>query len=128
MLRKQYHYGDIFSRWVDLTYDTSICIDIKNFYKPCITCMRFKLQHYKPYRSLKQLLILKHLWNSISMDFIKKLSLLSSLDMILIIINYLSKQAIFVLIVDTITLHNLAKLFIIYIFFKHSVLLRITSN
>jgi len=48
--------------------------------------------------------------------------------MILMVVDYLSKQAIFVLIVNTITLYNLAKLFIIYIFSKHSVLSHVTSN
>ena len=47
-----------------------IHIDIKNLCKSCITCIRSKLQCYKLYRSLRQLLILEYLWNSISMDFI----------------------------------------------------------
>jgi len=65
--------------------------------------------------------------NLISINFIKKLSFTSSYDTILVTIDWLSKHAIFVLIVDTITLHELSKLFVIYIFSKHSVLSYITS-
>ena len=36
-----------------------IYIDVKKFCNYCITCIRFKLQHHKPYRILKQLLIFK---------------------------------------------------------------------
>jgi len=53
-----------------------------------------KLQCHKPYESLKQLSIPKQLWNSISMDFIEKLLLFSSL----------------------------AHLFVFHVFSKHSIL------
>jgi len=73
---------------------------------------------------------LSNFWflNLIFIDFIKKLSSTSNYDIILVTIDWLYKQAIFFLIVDTITLHELAKLFVIYIFSKHSVLSHITSN
>jgi len=61
------------------------------------------------------------------MDFIEKLSFSSSYDIILDIINQLSKQAIFILTVNTITLHKLAKLFVIYIFSKYGVSSHVTS-
>ena len=62
------------------------------------------------------------------MDFIKKILSLSRCDIILVIVDWLSKKAIFILIVDTITLYNLAKLFVVYVFSKHGVLSYVTSN
>ena len=59
------------------------------------------------------------------MDFIEKLLFLSSYNTILVIVNQLSKQVIFV---NIITLHKLVKLFIIYVFSKHSILFHITSD
>ena len=102
--------------------------DVKNFCNSCVTCMRSKLQHYKLYRMLKQLLIPKQPWNLISIDFIEKLPFSFSYNIILVIIDQLSKQAIFVLIADTIILHKLAKLFIIHVFFKYRISSHITSD
>ena len=90
--------------------------------------MRSKLQYYKPYGMLKQLLIPKQFWTSISIDFIEKLPFSSSYNTILVIINQLSKQAIFVLIANTIILHELAKLFVIHVFFKYRISSHITSD
>ena len=90
--------------------------------------MRSKLQCYKPYGLLKQLPIPKQLWNSISIDFIEKIPLLFGCNMILIIIDWLSKQAIFILTVNTIISYKLVKLFMIYIFSKHNVSFYIMSD
>jgi len=85
--------------------------DVQKFCKSCVTCMRSKPQHHRPYGSLQQLPIPEHLWNSISMDFIKKLPSSFSFDTILVIVDYLSKQAIFIPTHDTITSVELARLF-----------------
>jgi len=37
----------------------NICDDVQKFYKSCVTCMRSKPQHHRPYRSLQQLSILE---------------------------------------------------------------------
>jgi len=69
--------------------------------------MQSKPQHYKPYRSLKQLPIPKWPWNSISINFIEKLLLSSEFDTILVIIDWLTKQVIFIPAHDTITFAKL---------------------
>lgn len=71
-----------------------IYMNVENFCKSYITYMRSKLQCYKPYKSLKQLLISKHLWNLISIDF-KKLLFLFSFNIISVIVYKPSKQAVF---------------------------------
>jgi len=65
--------------------------------------MRSKSQCHRPYEFLQQLPIPEHLWNSISMDFIKKLPSSSSFDTILVIVDCLSKQGIFIPTHSTIT-------------------------
>ena len=62
------------------------------------------------------------------MDFIKKLPMSNSSNMIFIIIDHLTKQLIFIPTVNTITSPMLAKLFILHVFSKHGVPSHITSN
>ena len=87
-----------------------------------------KPQHHKPYGSLKQLPIPEQPWNSISMDFIEKLLSSSRFDTILVIVNQLTKQAIFIPAHDTITSADLARLFILHVFSKHSIPSHVISN
>ena len=87
-----------------------------------------KSQRHCPYGLLKHLLIPERPWNSISMDFIKKLPMSDGSNMILVIIDHLTKQLIFIPTVDTITSPMLAKLFILHVFSKHSVPSHVTSD
>ena len=66
---------------------SSLHANVQQFCKFCVTYMQSKLQCYKLYRSLKQLPIPEQPWNSISMDFIKKLLLFFKFNTILIIVN-----------------------------------------
>jgi len=63
-----------------------------------------------------------------SMDFIEKLPLSSSFDTILVIVDHLSKQAIFISTHDTITSAELVCLFVIHVFSKHRVPSNVTSD
>ena len=107
---------------------SSLYANVQQFCKSYVTCMWFKPQRHKPYRSLKQLPIPEWLWNSISMDFIGKLLSSSGFNIILVIADQLIKQAIFIPAHDTITSMDLAHLFILYVFSKHSVPSYVTSN
>ena len=62
------------------------------------------------------------------MDFIKQLPNSSSFTAILVIIDRVSKQALFVPTHDTITSPELAKLFLLHIFSKHGVPAHVTSD
>ena len=62
------------------------------------------------------------------MDFIEKLLSSFMFDTILVIVKWLTKQAIFIPAHDTIISIDLACLFMLHIFFKHSVSSRITSD
>jgi len=62
------------------------------------------------------------------MDFIKKLPSSSEFDTILVIVNWLTKQAIFIPAHDTITSVDLACLFVFHVFSKHGIPSHVTSN
>ena len=51
------HFGQ--NKMLELVYHRyswpSLYADVQQFCKSCVTCMRSKPQHHKPYRSLKQL-------------------------------------------------------------------------
>ena len=62
------------------------------------------------------------------MGFIRKLLSSSGFDTILVIVNQLTKQAIFISVHDTITSADLACLLILHMFFKHGIFSYVTSN
>ena len=90
--------------------------------------MRSKPQRHCPYGLLKQLPILEQSWNSISMDFIEKHLSSSGFDTILVIVDWLTKQSIFVPTVNTINAQLLTKLFMLHVFSKHGVPSHVTSD
>jgi IS30 family transposase len=62
------------------------------------------------------------------MDFIEHLPPSLSFTTILVIVDRLSKQAIFILTHDTISSAGIAQLFVLHVFSKHGVLSHITSD
>jgi IS30 family transposase len=62
------------------------------------------------------------------MDFIEKLPKSSGYDTILVIVDRLTKQSIFILTYDTITSAQLAQLFVIHVFSKHGIPSHVTSD
>jgi hypothetical protein len=62
------------------------------------------------------------------MDFIEKLPASSGFTSILVIVDRLSKQGIFILTFNMITSAQLTQLFVLHIFAKHRVPSHITSN
>jgi len=62
------------------------------------------------------------------MDFIKKLPSSSGFNTILVIVDQLTKQVIFIPAHDTITSTDLAHLFVFHIFSEHSVPSHVTSD
>ena len=62
------------------------------------------------------------------MDFIEKLPSSSGFDTILVIVDWLTKQAIFIPAHDTIMSADLAHLFVLHVFSKHGVPSHVTSD
>jgi len=66
-----------------------------------------------------KLLIFSRFWKSISMDFIKQLPESEGFTDILVVVDHLTKQTIFVSTYKTLDAKELAILFMIHIFLKH---------
>ena len=62
------------------------------------------------------------------MDFIKKLLLSSRFDTILVIVDWLTKQTIFIPVHNTIMSVDLACLFVLHMFSKHGISSHVTSD
>jgi hypothetical protein len=101
---------------------------VKEYCRSCTTCAHSKTPRHHPYGTLKQLLIPECPWHSISMDFIKKLPPSSGYTAILVVVDRLTKQAIFIPTHNTITAPDLAKLFLLHVFLKHGVPSHVTSD
>ncbi|KIN98909.1 hypothetical protein M404DRAFT_30877 [Pisolithus tinctorius Marx 270] len=102
--------------------------DMKEFVRSCTTCGRSKTPHHHPYGLLKQLPIPERPWNSISMDFIKHLPNSDGYSAILVVVDCLSKQVVFIPTHDSVTSTELAKLFLTHVFSKHGVPANVTSD
>ena len=105
-----------------------ICTYVKDYIKSCMACAQAKTPCHRPYGMLKQLLVPDQPWNSISMDFIEQLPSSSGFTTILVVIDQLSKQVIFIPTHDTITSPELTQLFLLHVFAKHGVLAHVTSD
>ena len=105
-----------------------VWIFVKDYVSSCTSCACAKVPRHKPYELLMQLLIPEKPWNSTSMDFIEQLPLSSRYTTILMVVDWLSKQCIFIPMHNTITSLELAKLFLLHVFSKHRVSSCITSD
>jgi len=101
---------------------------VKDYVRSCTSCARAKTPCHRPYGLLKQLPVPEKPWNSISMDFIEQLPSSTGFTAILVVVDRLSKQAIFIPTHDTITSLELAKLFLLHVFSKHGVPAHVTSD
>ena len=101
---------------------------IQHYCKSCTTCSRAKPKWHKPYGLLKQLPVPERPWNSISIDFIEQLPPSLGYTSILVVLDCLSKQGIFITTHGTITSSDLTWLFIIHVFSKHGVLAHVTCD
>src|SRR5260221_14768396 len=80
---------------------------VKQYIQSCTVCAHSKANQHKPYGYLKQLPIPPHPWESISMDFIKQLLTSEGHMAILVIVNHLTKQSLFIPTHDSIDSLNL---------------------
>src|SRR5579863_665885 len=101
---------------------------VKDYVNTCAVCKRSKAPRHKPYGLLKQLPIPSRPWSSISMDFFEHLPSSNGFTSILVVVERLSKQAVFISTHDTITSAQLAELFVTHVFSKHGVPSDATSD
>src|SRR5258706_16393510 len=93
-----------------------------------MVCAHSKANRHKPYGFLKQLPIPPRPWESISMDFIEQLLASEGHTAILVIVNHLTKQSLFIPTHDSINSLELAQLFLTHVFSKHGTPSHVTSD
>src|SRR6266542_2785103 len=116
------HYGQ--NKTVDLIRRDYVWPGMWAFIKDycsCTVCSRIKPHQHKPYGLLKPLPISTCPWDSISMDLIEQLPASAGFTAILVVVDRLSKQEIFIPTHDTLTVVQLACLFVLHVFSKHRV-------
>jgi len=101
---------------------------VQDYVNSCSACLRNKSCYHPPYSYLKQLPIPLQPWESISMDFVEQLPTSNGYTDILVVVDRLTKQAIFVPTYWTINMPALAELFIIHVFSKHGAPLYVTLD
>jgi len=101
---------------------------ISDYVWSCNICRRNKARHHKPYGLLKQLPIPPRPWESISMDFIEQLPPSGGYTDILVVVDRLTKQVLFIPTIRSLNATMLAELFIKHVFSKYGVPSHITSN
>ena len=100
----------------------------KRFIKQCVICAHNKPNRHCPYGLLQPLPIPNCPWHSISMDFIKQLPTSSGYTAILVIIDCLTKEGIFIPTHDTATAADVANAFVTHVFSKHGIPLHVSSD
>src|SRR5258705_4652261 len=101
---------------------------VGDYIRSCTSCVHTKAPCHKPYGLLKQLPIPSQPWESISMDFIEQLPMSEGFTAILVIVDRLTKQSLFIPIHDTVDAPQLAQLFLTHIFLKHGAPGHVTSD
>src|SRR6266436_5190400 len=101
---------------------------VGDYIRSCTSCACTKATRHKPYGLLKQLPIPGQPWESISMDFIEQLPVSEGFTAILVIVDRLTKQLLFIPTHDTVDTPQLARLFLTHVFSKHGALGHVTSN
>ncbi|SOV07548.1 uncharacterized protein UDID_19213 [Ustilago sp. UG-2017a] len=101
---------------------------VHSFVDSCETCRCIKAVRHKPYGHLKSLLVPPHPWSSISMDLIEQLPPSSDFTAILIVVDRLTKMAIFVPTTNKLDAPKLAKLFLRHVYSKHGLPTSIVSD
>jgi hypothetical protein len=102
--------------------------DIKRFIVNCHVCQRMKTSWHTPYGILNPLPVPDRLWRDISIDFVTGLPLSDSHNAIWVVINDLTKMRHLIPCSTTINAKELANLFIMNIFYLHSLPESIVSD
>ena len=89
--------------------------DCKKYVSQCILCTRNKYLQHCPYSLLQPLPIPEQPWHSISMDFIEQLPSSNSFTSILVVIDRLAKESVFIPTTDNATATDIADAFVTHV-------------
>ncbi|KAL2245998.1 UNVERIFIED_CONTAM: Transposon Tf2-11 polyprotein [Sesamum indicum] len=90
--------------------------DVETYVRTCLICQQDKADHQKKTGLLQPLSIPKHLWESVSMDYISGLPKVGDLGSIIVVVDLLSKYATFIAAPKHVTAEGT-----VHLFFKHIV-------
>nr|GFA20747.1 putative reverse transcriptase domain-containing protein [Tanacetum cinerariifolium] len=103
--------------------------DIATYISKCLTCAKVKAEHQKPSGLLVQPEIPKCKWDNITMDFVTKLPKFSQgYDTIWVIVDRLTKSAIFTLLRETNPMDKLARIYLKEVVTRHGIPVSIISD
>ena len=102
--------------------------DVARYVRNCEVCQRIKSARHSPYGHLKPLQIPQARWTSVSMDFITGLPLANTFDMILVVVDRLTKMAHFVPCQSNLDAAGFARLYLCHIYKLHGLPLDIVSD
>ncbi|GJS16115.1 putative reverse transcriptase domain-containing protein [Tanacetum coccineum] len=96
--------------------------DIATYVNKCLTCAKFKAEHQRPSGLLVQPKIPEWKWDNVTMDFVTKLPKTSQgYDTIWVIVDRLTKSAIFTPMRETDPLDKLARLYLKEVVTRHGI-------
>nr|GFB44701.1 putative reverse transcriptase domain-containing protein [Tanacetum cinerariifolium] len=103
--------------------------DIANYVSKCLTCAKVKAEHQRPSGLLVQPKIPEWKWGNITMDFVTKLPKSSQgYDAIWVIVDRLTKSAIFTPIRETDPMDKLARIYLKEFVMRHGIPISIISD
>ncbi|GKG20570.1 reverse transcriptase domain-containing protein [Tanacetum coccineum] len=103
--------------------------DITTYVGKCLTCARVKAGHQRPSGLLVQPEIPQWKWGNITMDFITKLpKSLQGYDTIWVIVDRLTKSAIFVPMRKTDPMEKLASMYLKEVVTRHGIFVIVTLD
>ncbi|GJY56557.1 putative reverse transcriptase domain-containing protein [Tanacetum coccineum] len=103
--------------------------DITEYVSKCLTSLKVKAEHQRPFGLLQQPEIPVWKWEGIAMDFVTKLPRTSSgHDTIWVIVDRLTKSAYFLPMREDYKMERLARLYLNEIVARHGVLISIISD
>nr|GEW46181.1 putative reverse transcriptase domain, ribonuclease H-like domain, aspartic peptidase domain protein [Tanacetum cinerariifolium] len=102
---------------------------IATYVSKCLTCAKVKAEHQKPSGLLLQPKVPEWKWDNITMDFVTKLPKSSQgYDTIWVIVNRLTKSAIFTPIRETDPMDKLARIYLKKVVTRHGIPVSIISD
>nr|GFB06883.1 reverse transcriptase domain-containing protein [Tanacetum cinerariifolium] len=103
--------------------------DIVTYVRKCLTCAKVKAEHQRPSGLLVQPEIPIWKWDNITMDFVTKLPKSpQGYDTVWVIVDRLTKSAIFAPMRETDPLEKLAKLYLKEVVARHGILVSIIRD
>ena len=103
--------------------------DIGSYVEKCTTCLQVKAEHQKPYGSLQPLEVPMWKWEELTMDLVSKLPKTQrQYDSIWVIVDRLTKSALFLPVRESYSMDRWAQLYINEVVSRHGVPVKVISD